>query len=110
MGDLRCGRGPPQPPRDPMPCLVPVLVPVERSARRPGAREAVGVRCDAPLHELRQLLAPRHLDEAGHAALLPNRLRYASMRGSRSPSITRCTSVVFNSVRGSFTIVDGWNT
>src|SRR5207237_1082682 len=63
-----------------------------------------------PLHELGQLLAARRLDEAGHAACLPKRLRYASMNGSRSPSITFCTSATLSSVRWSLTIVYGWNT
>ena len=68
-----------------------------RTARRPAPRAAA------------QLVAPRRLDEralvAGHAALPPNRLRYASMNSSRSPSITRCTSPTFSSVRWSFTMV-----
>ena len=32
------------------------------------------------------------------------------MNGSRSPSITRCTSPTFSSVRWSFTMVYGWKT
>ena len=33
------------------------------------------------------------------------RFRYASMNGSIAPSMTFCTSVIFSSVRSSFTIV-----
>ncbi len=32
------------------------------------------------------------------------------MNGSRSPSITFCTSGILSSVRWSFTMVYGWNT
>src|SRR5690242_3852262 len=56
------------------------------------------------------------IEIVAHAAALPpdlrppNSRRYASMNGSMSPSITRCTSGIFSSVRWSFTIVYGWNT
>ena len=79
--------------------------PLERRLDRAGAIEPVGERDDAALYELGQLLPPRRLDEASHAALLPKRLRYASMNGSRSPSITFWTSATFSSVRWSFTMV-----
>src|SRR4029077_5392381 len=85
----------------------------ERLQRRPdrtGTIEPIGERGDAPFDQLRQLLAPCRLDEAGHAACLPKRLRYASMNGSRSPSITFWTSATFSSVRWSLTMVYGWNT
>src|SRR6266516_2004758 len=72
---------------------------------RAGAVETIGERDDAALYELGELLPPRRLHEAGHAALLPKRLRYASMNGSKSPSITRWTSATFSSVRWSFTMV-----
>src|SRR2546428_172382 len=81
-----------------------------RAARGPTALRAVGVetigeRDDAAPYELGELLPPRRLDEAGHAALPPKRLRYASMNGSKSPSITLWTSATFSSVRWSFTMV-----
>ena len=46
----------------------------------------------------------------GHDAPFPAAdafFRYASMNGSMSPSITRCTSGIFNSVRWSLTMVYG---
>src|SRR6266571_5181429 len=89
---------------------VPVLEPLERRGDGTGAVEPIGERDDAALHQLGELLAPRRLDEAGHAACLPKRFRYASMNGSRSPSITFWTSATFSSVRWSFTMVYGWNT
>src|SRR6185437_3881395 len=85
--------------------------------RRPvRARVAVGERGHAPLGERLELLASRPLDEVqrvGHAAALPEPpvcVRYVSMNGSMSPSMTRCTSGILSSVRWSFTIVYGWKT
>src|SRR2546428_12145084 len=79
---------------------------LERGARGRRALEAVGVRRHAAPHQLLQLLPPRHFHKARHyAALLPKRLRYASMNWSRSPSITRWTSFTLSSVRWPFTIV-----
>ncbi len=83
----------------------------QRCLRRRAAIEAIGERRDATLDELLQLLAARGLDKSGHyAALFPKRFRNASMNGSRSPSMTLCTSLTFSSVRWSFTIVYGWKT
>src|SRR2546426_6447959 len=93
------------PPGEPVQRRVPLAESLERRPGGPGAIEAIGERRYAPLHELRELLAPRRLDEARHAALLPKRLRYASMKGSMSPSITFWTSATFSSVRWSFTMV-----
>src|SRR5689334_10450763 len=83
---------------------------LQRRADRAGAVEPIRERDDAALHQLGELLAPRRLDEAGHAACLPKRFRYASMNGSRSPSITFWTSATLSSVRWSLTMVYGWNT
>jgi hypothetical protein len=85
----------------------------------------VGVRLHAARNELIELFAPGLLDEvqvlrrfgyAGgflgvllHAAFVCC-FRYASMNVSISPSMMRCTSGIFISVRWSFTIVYGWNT
>src|SRR5438270_364131 len=78
----------------------------DRLLRARGTLEPVRKRRDAALQQLFQLLAPRRFDEpGGHAALLPNRFKNASMNGSRSPSITLWTSLTFSSVRWSFTIV-----
>ncbi len=70
--------------------------------------------------ERRALLAAGGLDEravvvalapvGAHAALPPKRLRYAWMKASRSPSMTRWTSPTLTSVRWSLTIVYGWKT
>src|SRR5690606_38439570 len=63
----------------------------------------------AALHlSTRRIPLLRH--RSPQAARAPNSFRYASMNGSRSPSITRCTSEIFSSVRWSVTIVYGWNT
>ncbi len=65
-----------------------------------GAFEPVGKRRHAALQQLLELFAPGGFDETGHyAALLPKRFRKASMKGSRSPSITLWTSLTFSSVR-----------
>src|SRR2546427_2168003 len=94
-----------EPPGEPMGGRIAVAEALERGARRRRALEAVGVRRHAAPHQLLQLLPPRHFHEARHyAALLPKRLRYASMNWSRSPSITRWTSFTLSSVRWSFTI------
>ncbi len=47
----------------------------QRIARVRRAVKAVRVRRHPPLHELGQLVAPRHLDETRHAALLPKRFK-----------------------------------
>ena len=99
-------------PSERMPRLV-ILAAVrrQRCVRRRATIEAIRERRDAALDELFQLLAPRGLDKSGHyAALLPKRFRNASMNGSRSPSMTLCTSLTFSSVRWSFTMVYGWKT
>src|SRR5690242_1110742 len=81
--------------------------------------EAIGEGRRSTRRECVELLAPgllHEVDVVAHAAALPpvpcpaNSRRYASMNGSMSPSITRCTSGIFNSVRWSFTIVYGWKT
>ena len=83
----------------------------QRLGRRVRAREPVGERLHAAAAQLGQLVAPRQLHEGAlrrllaHRAVRPNRLRYASMNGSMSPSITRCTSPTLSSVRWSLTIV-----
>ena len=92
-----------------------VIVRRERLGGGVGAREAIGEGRDAHRLQGRALLPPRRLDvgrfsAAGHAALLPKRLRYAWMNSSRSPSITLCTSPTLSSVRWSLTIVYGWKT
>src|SRR2546425_478390 len=104
-GRLPVGPQQREPAGQPVHALVGVAEPLDRPARRPRALEPVGVRRDATAHQLGQLLAARRLDEARHAALLPKRLRYASMNWSRSPSITFCTSPTLSSVRWSLTIV-----
>src|SRR5205823_2010682 len=109
-GGLAHGAQQDEPPRQAIDGGVPVLEPLERRGDGTGAVEPIGERADAALHQLGELLAARRLDEAGHAACLPKRFRYASMNGSRSPSITFWTSATFSSVRWSFTIVYGWNT
>ena len=83
-----------------------------------GRVEAVRERCDACGVEGGEFLAPRLHDKVevfeswlvAHAASAPpapKRFRYASMNSSMSPSMTRCTSGIFNSVRWSFTMVYG---
>src|SRR2546426_3876075 len=94
-----------EPPREPVDGRVVLTESLVRRLDRGGAVETIGERDDAALYELGELLPPRRLDEAGHAALLPKRLRYASMNGSKSPSITLWTSATFSSVRWSFTMV-----
>src|SRR5439155_5220057 len=82
--------------------------------RAMGPVERIGERRDTSRDERVQLIATSPLDEVrliGHAATLPppppppfppaalpDFVRYASMNGSMSPSITRCTSGIFNSV------------
>src|SRR2546426_1127722 len=104
-GRLAHGAQQDEPPREAVDGRVRVAESLERRLDRAGAVEPVGERDDAALYELGELLPPRRLDEAGHAALLPKRLRYASMNGSKSPSITLWTSATFSSVRWSFTMV-----
>ena len=105
-GGLAVGPQGDEPPGEPVGARVALAEALERGVRRRRAVEAVGVRRHAAPHQLLQLLAPRHFHEARHyAALLPKRLRYASMNWSRSPSITRWTSFTLSSVRWSFTIV-----
>src|SRR4029077_6883843 len=89
-----------------------VAIPERLEGLRNHARpiEPVGERDHAALGELGEFLASGRFDEARHAALLPKRFRYASMNGSRSPSITFWTSPTLSSVRWSLTIVYGWNT
>src|SRR2546430_10207054 len=99
-----------EPAREPVHRRVALTESLEGRARRPRALEPVREARHATAHELGELFAPRRRDEARHAALLPNCFKYASMKGSRSPSITFCTSVTFSSVRWSFTMVYGWNT
>src|SRR6266702_4791560 len=94
-----------EPPGEPVDGRVVFAESLERRLDRAGAVETIGEWDDTALYELGELLPPRRLDEAGHAALLPKRLRYASMNGSKSPSITRWTSATFSSVRWSFTMV-----
>src|SRR5207249_11460477 len=91
--------------REPVEGRVLVAEADERPLVGAGAVEPVGERNDAAVGELGELLASRRLDEAGHAALLPKRFKYASMNGSKSPSMTFWTSATFSSVRWSFTIV-----
>src|SRR5204863_2850277 len=91
------------------------LVPVGEGGY-PSGLERGAVLSARHLHE-RPLLPARtsalvraHALAAAHAALPPNRLRYAWMNSSRSPSITRWTSPTFTSVRWSLTMVYGWKT
>ena len=69
-----------------------------RTARRPSASEPRACRAAPPRRTCGSV-------PLGHAALLPKRLRYASMNASRSPSMTRCTSPSLSSVRWSLTMV-----
>src|SRR5207245_1278409 len=109
-GGLAHGTEQDQQPRKPVYNAVFMAKAVERERDRVRAIEPIGERDHAALRQLSELLAPGGLYEAGHAALLPKRFRYASMNGSRSPSITFCTSPTLSSVRWSLTIVYGWNT
>src|SRR5256885_5439345 len=99
-----------EPPRQPVHRRVALAESLERRAGGAGALEPVREPRHAAPNQLGELFAARGLDEARHAALLPNCFKYASMKGSRSTSITICTSVTFSSVRWSFTMVYGWNT
>src|SRR5690606_28547656 len=86
-----------------------VLIERQRGPGLVAPRIAVGKRRDAHRLDGRQVGAPgfldprplhvRHRSRPGHAALPPYCLRYAWMNCSRSPSMTRCTSVTFTSVR-----------
>ena len=114
---LRPHRGDPAGDRDAGPVFAHrVVVGGERFGSGMGALVAVGERGDPRRLQRRTLLAPCRLDERAllialvapapaHAALPPNRLRYAWMNPSRSPSMTRCTSPTFTSVRWSLTMV-----
>ena len=88
-----------------MHCFVVFAESIESAPGETGALEPVAEWLHAALPKLLELLAPGLFDEARHAALLPKRLRNASMKGSRSPSITLWTSLTFRSVRWSLTIV-----
>ena len=83
----------------------------ERFRDRVRTIEAVGEGRDPPLLQARELLAARPEDEVqfvrahATASLAPNFRWYASMNGSIAPSMTFWTSVIFNSVLWSFTIV-----
>src|SRR6266849_5789855 len=65
-----------EPPRQPMDRWGVLVDMLERPSDRARTVEPVGKRRDAALYQLGELLAPRRLDEAGHAALLPKRFRY----------------------------------
>src|SRR5690349_23930558 len=99
-GGLAHGTEQDQPPREPVDSGV-VLPPEPFERRRDRARaiEPIGERDHAALGQLGKLLPPRGSYEAGHAALLRKRFRYASMNGSRSPPTTFCTSPPLSSVR-----------
>src|SRR6185437_460866 len=90
-----------------------------RICRAMRAVESITERLDTARFERLELLSPSALYEVqvlvrAHAAALPGGVpscdRYASMNGSMSPSMTRCTSGILSSVRWSFTIVYGWKT
>ena len=76
-----------------------------RRAARPSPRSAAGFSRRASSTKVRSSVT-----RASVVACPPNRLRYAWMNASRSPSITRCTSPILSSVRWSLTIVYGWKT
>src|SRR5690348_18510871 len=86
-GGLAHGTEQDQPPREPVYNAVLFAEPLKRRRDRARAIEPIGERDHAAFGQLGKLLAPGGFYEAGHAALLPNRFRYASMNGSRSPSI-----------------------
>ena len=81
-----------------------VVVERARLGGEVGPLVAVGVGPHAAGLERRAVVPAGLLDVgplggAAHAALPANRLRYACMNSSMSPSITRCTSVTLSSVR-----------
>src|SRR4029077_11257696 len=98
-GGLAHGTEQDEPPREAVHDAVLFAESLERRRDRARAIEPIGEWDHAALGQLGKLLAPGGFYEAGHAALLPKRFRYASMNGSRSPSITFCTSPTLSSVR-----------
>src|SRR5437899_252432 len=92
-----------QPPREPVHRLIAVPEALQHGLRRRRAIVAIGERRDPARDQLLELLPPRSLHETGHAALLPNRLRNASMNGSRSPSRI---SISMSSSTSGYTITD----